>query len=65
MATKMESNESYINKLRSKLRDLKISYQFLETQLQNNPSSDILDYYREEINETQSMLNVALSSSEL
>jgi len=61
----MESNESYINKLRSKLRDLKISYQFLETQLQNNPSSDILDYYREEINETQSMLNVALSSSEL
>lgn len=59
----METHESYVNRLRSKLRDLKISYQFLETQLQNK-TTDILDYYREEIKETQSMINVALSSSE-
>jgi len=56
----METHSQFINRLKSKLRDLKISYQFLDTQLRGE--GDILDYYRQEIQNAQKELDVALSS---
>lgn len=57
----METHSHFIDKLKSKLRDLKISYQFLHTQLQGE--GDILDYYRQEIKEAQEEIDSTSSLS--
>ena len=57
----METHSQFIDKLKSKLRDLKISYQFLDTQLAGE--GDILDYYRQKIKEAQEEIDSTSSLS--
>lgn len=56
----METHSQFISRLKSKLRDLKIAHQFLDTQLKGE--GDILHYYKQEIKDVQEELDVALSS---
>ena len=56
----METHSQFISRLKSKLRDLKMSHQFLHTQLEGE--GDILHYYKQEIENVQEELEVALSS---
>lgn len=57
----MDTNAESVSRLKSKLRDLKISYQFLHTQL--GGFGDILDYYMQEIKNAEKQIELALSSS--
>lgn len=56
----METKQGYINRLKHKLRDLKICHQFLYTQLQGE--GDILHYYKQEIRDAEKEIQLALSS---
>ena len=57
----MDTNAESVNKLKHKLRDLRISHKFLYEQL--GGKGEILDYYKQAIREAQEEINVALSSS--
>lgn len=56
----MDTNAKSLNNLQSKLRDLRISHKFLYEQLGGR--GEILNYYRQAIQETQEEIEVALSS---